>query len=349
MLFGLLVIASCNKGILVNEPTGFDVTIENSSYKAGEEITFHIKGGDAQRIAFYSGETLRDYMFRGGRMIDVSGAGATMAFSSSVQTGTQANQLSVLASTDYNGDDSFASVKAATWTDITNRFALGTGTAFLASGTRDISDLMVPGKPIYIAFKYVTKPQAENGLARQWYIQTFAITSKKVLDVPLVLNLADQGNAGFRIIDEYKEHAPARSSISSTRVTLYGNEYLHAALPKFDPTHPMFDPANPIYDPLSPSYQPTTIRPIYVPYDPASPYNDPLSEQWAISKPIYAEEVELSPDWSVPIKGLLDPNLEVYRYTYTQPGTYRAVFVVSNNSIDDAKSVVKEITLTITP
>ncbi len=329
VLLGAFLMASCDRGILVHEPAGFEVTTERTTYSVGEEITFRLKGGDAQRISFYSGEALRDYEFRSGRVVDVSGAGATMAFTSSVQVGTQANQLAVLASTDYKGDDSFASVKAATWTDITDRFALGTTTAFLASGTKDISDLVVPGKPVYIAFKYVTKPQANNGLARQWFIQGFDITSKKVLDASFPRNLANQENAGFRIIDELKEHAPARALVTATRVTLYGNEYLHAGLPRFDPENPTYNPDNP--------------------FNPASPYNDPLSEHWAISKPIYAEEIDLGPDLSVSIKSPLGPTLEEYAYTYTSPGTYRAVFIVSNNSIDHVKSVKKEVTLTITP
>src|SRR5690606_27896399 len=130
MLLGVFLMASCDKGILVEEPAGFDVTTDTSAYRVGEEITFRVRGGDAQRIACYSGEAQRDYAFRSGRVIDVSGAGATLAFSSSVQVGAQAGQLTVLASTDYNGDDRFASVKAATWTDITSRFALGTTATF---------------------------------------------------------------------------------------------------------------------------------------------------------------------------------------------------------------------------
>jgi hypothetical protein len=349
MLLGLLLMASCSKEIKVAKAPGFDVTTEATTYKVGQEITFNIKGGDADIISFYSGETLNDYAFKDGRAIDVKGAGATMAFQSSVQLGTQANQLSILASTDFNGDySSLAKVKAATWTDITSRFALGTKTVFLASGTKEISDLMVPGKPIYIAFKYVTKPQATNGLARNWFIQAFVIKSDTMLNNTVSLNLTDQPNAGFRIVDENQENAPALSLITSTRVSLYGNIYKNPSDPIYDPTNPIFDPLNPIYDPQSPSYIPTAVRPTYVPYDSTSPYNDPLSENWAISKPINTEKVDLGPDWSASIKGISNPNLSVYRYTYTNAGTYKAFFIASNNSIDDTKQVVKEVDITIT-
>src|SRR5665647_645429 len=182
MLLGALLIASCSKKIEVTNAPDFNVTTDSATYKAGQVVTFNIKDNGANIISFYSGETLHEYAFKDGRTIDVKGVGATMAFTSSVQLGTQVNQLSVMASTDFNGDySSLATVKAATWTDITSRFALGTGTAFLASGTKDISDLMVPGKPIYIAYRYVTKPQATNGLARDWFIQSFAINSLAIL------------------------------------------------------------------------------------------------------------------------------------------------------------------------
>jgi len=360
LLAGLLMTASCSKEILTEIPT-FDVSTEATTYQAGEEIKFNIAGGDAQTIFFYSGETLKDYAFKEGRIIDVKDSGAAMAFTSSVQLGTQANQLTVLASTDFNGDYStLAKVKAAIWTDITGRFKLGINNAFLASGTKDISDLLLAGKPIYIAFKYVTKPQITNGLARNWYIQAFAITSNTKLDNAISLELTDQANAGFRIIDENPatavsktfvpyDGAPARASITNTRIALYGNQYLHPGLAIFDPDNPVFDPLNPIYDPGSPSYSPIAVRPTYVAYNPSSPYNDPLSEHWAVSKAINTEKVDLGPDWSTSIKDLYSQNLTEYRYTYAKAGTYEAVFVASNNSIDGEKKVIKEITLTITP
>lgn len=350
MLLGVLLMASCDKEIQVADVPDFDVTTEASSYKAGQAVKFNIKGGDANMIYFYPGETLKSYDSKDGRVIDVSGSGVTMQFSSSVQVGSQANQLSVWYSTDFNGDySSLAKVKAATWKDITSRFPLGTSTTFVNTTAKDISDLMVPGKPIYIAFKYLTKPQATNGLARQWFIQTFAINSTQKLDNTITLTIADQAGAGFRIVDENAEHAPARSSVTSTRLTLYGNEYLYASLPQFDPNNPIFNPLNPIYNPNDPGYIASAKYVPFVPFDPNSPYNDPQSEHWAVSKPITVDKVDLGPDRSVPIKGVTNAAATEFRYTYANPGTYKAVFVAANTSIDGVKQVVKEITLTITP
>ncbi|WP_276363675.1 DUF5017 domain-containing protein [Daejeonella sp. H1SJ63] len=345
-----LFMASCEKPTLDAETPAFDVTAEKTTVKAGEVIKFKISGGETQNISFYSGELLKQFESNTGRVVDVAGQGATLAFSSSVQLGTQANQVSLLASTNFTGDySSVAKVKAATWVDITSRFKLGTSAAFLASGTVDVSDLIVAGKPIYFAFRYNTKAQATNGIARQWFIQTFTLNSKKLLDNTLTLTIADQASTGFRIVDDLKDKAPALSSVTATRLTLQGNTYLNAGLPQFDPKNPIFDPLNPIYNPKEPAYQPTAVYKPFVPFDPASPYNDPESEHWAVSKGITIDKVDLGPDWSTAIKGLTSPVLSEYRYTYAKAGTYKAVFVASNGNIDQQKKVTKEISITVTP
>ena len=348
LLAFVLFISACNKDLINVEAPEFDVTTSNSTYKVGEVIRFDLSG-KAELISFYSGALLNDYSFKDNRAVDINGAGASLEFASSVQVGTQAGHLSVLASTDFDGDySSLEKVKSANWTDITSRFPLGTNATFLTSPKKDLSDIIEPDKPLYIAFKYITKPQATNGLARQWFIQSFLLSSNKIFnDAPLPI--ANQLDAGFRIVDENKTTAPARPIISQTRITLYGNQYLHAGLSIFDPLNPIYDPLNPIYNPQSPSYVPTAVIPKFVPFDPLSPYNDPTSEHWAISKAINLAQVNLGPDLSVPIKGLRDVTLKSYDYSYTKPGTYRVVFVASNNTITTTKTVVKEITLTITP
>ncbi len=346
----VLLMASCEKPTLDAETPVFDVSAEKTTVKAGEVIKFNISGGEAQNISFYSGELLKQFDSNSGRVVDVAGQGATLSFTSSVQLGTQTNQVSILASTNFNGDySSLAKVKAATWVDITSKFKLGTKAAFLASGTIDVSDLIVAGKPIYFAFRYNTKPQATNGIARQYFIQTFTLRSKKLLDNTLALTIADQASTGFRIVDDLSDKAPALSSVTATRLTLQGNTYLHAGLPQFDAANPIFDPASPIYNPRDPAYQPSAVFKPFVPFDPASPYNDPASEHWAISKGITIDKVDLGPDWSTAIKGLTSPVLVEYRYTYNKAGTYKATFIASNGNIDQQKQVTKEITITVTP
>lgn len=350
MVAAALLMASCEKPTISADTPTFDVSAEKNTYAAGESVKFIITGGETQNVSFYSGELLKDYSSKEGRVADIAGAGATLAFTSSVQLGTQANQVSLLASTNFNGDySSVAKLKAATWVDITSRFKLGITTALLASGTVDVSDLILAGKPIYFAFRYNTMKQAINGVGRQWFIQSFTLNSTKLLENTLALTIADQASAGFRIVDDLKDKAPALSSITATRLTLQANTYLYAGLPQFDAANPIFDSKNPIYDPLAPGYQPSAVYKPFVPFDPASPYNDPDSEHWAVSKAITIDKVDLGPDWSTAIKGLTNPVISEFRYTYLKAGTYKATFVAANGNIDQQKVVTKEVSITITP
>src|SRR5690606_35801874 len=101
---------------------------------------------------------------RDGRVVNIGNSDVLLEFSTDVSGGTQEDQLSLLASTDFNGNyDDLQSVKSATWVDITDRFKIIDSTGFVSSTAQDISDLVQNGGPIYFAFKYETRPQVENG------------------------------------------------------------------------------------------------------------------------------------------------------------------------------------------
>ncbi|GAB3912712.1 DUF5017 domain-containing protein [Mucilaginibacter boryungensis] len=316
----IILTASCNKDHLQKpgEPS-FDVTTDATTYKAGQTITFNINC-DADIVAFYSGEPQKEFDYRNGRIIDNSDGGAKLSFNSGVSGGTQGTlsatappQLAVLASTDFNGQYDYANVTKATWTDITARFKYATTATLITSTSVDVSDLLVAGKPIYFAYKYITKPQAINGTARSWFLEAFTLVSKKNIgttNIPVNPTIVNQILAGFRIVDQNPTTAPARSSVSSSRVTLLGN----------------------LYDPVN------------------DPGNDPQSENWAVSTAINTASINLGNDKSVAIKDQEKSTpLTNYTFSYAQPGTYKATFVASNNTVNSTKEVVKQIVLTITP
>lgn len=346
MICGLLFFTACEE-LAVDAP-GVEITASSTTAQAGQPVRFTFEGY-ADMIAFYSGEPRNDYAHKDGRVVDVAGSNVSLVFSSALAVaGTQIPELKLYASNDFDGDySSLASVKAATWVDITSRFKYGTNATFVNSTTQNVTDLTAGGKPIYFAFSYLTKPQEANGLVRNWQIQTFALTSDTQLGGANV-TISDQVSAGFRIVEEEPENAPARSTITATRVSLLGNIYKDPADPIFNPENPIFDPENPIYDPSSHLYEQAAVRPVYVPYDPASPWNDPELEHWAVSRAIYLDEVDLGPDWSRALKGIENAGLDEYQYTYSQPGTYTAYFVVTNATSEGKKEIVKEFTITVT-
>ncbi|MCF3108748.1 DUF5017 domain-containing protein [Niabella sp. CC-SYL272] len=349
-----IVLVSCQKELAEVAVPDFDVTTTELTVKAGTPAVFKFSGAAAM-VSFYPGEIYKDYQYKDGRIVDVAGKGLTLSFSNGVAAGnpagTQANQFSILLSTDFSGNYAdLASVKAATWVNITDSFALANSAAMVATRTVDLSRYVVAGKPVYFALRYINRPQVANGYARQWIIENFLLKSIGAVVNGTVVTIADQALAGFRIVDENPVNAKARSTITNTRVTLYGPIYKNPTDPIYDPNNPVFDPKNPIYDPKSPQYNPGAVLPVYVPYDPNSPYNDPYSENWAVSAPVTLSTVELGKDWSIPVRtSIYGAMPTAYSYTYNTPGRYEAVFVAANNTIEEAETVVKKIAVNVMP
>lgn len=361
----LLVMASCDKELESVSTPNLDITLSGTTFKVNDDIPFRCVG-TATEITFYPGTENANYEYRNGRVLDVSGSGVELSFQTAVSVANAAlqnNHLKVLVSTNFNGKYDFASLKSATWTDITNRFVInGTSTTFTPAGAApiDITDLFPADRsqPLYFAFQYTTRSQAANGLAREHWIQSFLLNSKaaKPTGVTKALTIADQYSAAFKIIDENPVNAPARALISNTRLTMKGNIYKDPTnkdkdptVPIYNPADPIFDPANPIYDPKSALFQPNKAIPKYVPFDPASPWNDPVSEHWAVTRPLFIKTVDLGKDVPVTFKGMTNQQSDKYFYKYTAPGTYKAVFVYSNHNISSSNELTKEFTITITP
>lgn len=344
----LLLFSSCEKDLKVDAAPDFEVAVATPSVRAGEEVLFNMSGY-ADIIAMYTGEPGRDYNFKDGRVIEFSYKGATMSFSSGVTGGTQEDQLRVLISNNFSGDySSLSAIKSATWTDITDSLTLATNAAFVSAGVLDISRFTEAGGPVYVAFKYLTRPQLENGEVRTWMIENFTVNSIEKYNNNS-LQIVNQLFAGFTIVDEDPENTPSRSTKTTTRLSLRGNAYENPDDPKYDPTNPIYDPNNPIYDPTHPDYDPTREVPVYEPYDPNNPYNDPTRETWAVSAPIYTDKVDLGPDRPIGIKGIRNPKLVEYAYTFANPGNYEVVFVASNNTIHDKKEIVQKVNVTVNP
>lgn len=330
LLVALLLLASCEKDHLgdVKDPT-LEVKTASATYKVGDVINFDISG-ESDLVYFYSGEPQSEFAYRDGHVVDVSGSGVNMTFniaatgnatSQGTLNATTPPQLTVWASTDLNNDYSPAGVAKATWTDITSRFKYATTATFIsASPTANgvsVTDLVKPGKPLYIGFRHETKPQAvappTGGITRSWLIEGFSMTSQKDIGTPanpLFPQFYNFTGAGFHIVDMYGKAAPARSSLSATRLTLLGN----------------------LYDAVN------------------DPGNDPNTVNWGITTPMYFNTIDLGYDRAIALKDQVKESaLTTYSYTYTTPGIYKATFVASTNNITHRKEVVREVTLTITP
>jgi hypothetical protein len=213
LISALLALTACTQKLEVSAPE-FNVTQEKITARAGEEVKF-LFTGDPDLITFYSGEVLHDHVFAAGRIVKTNSL--SFSFRSNVEFGKQPDQLSIMASADFNGGATFEDVSAANWTDITNRFVLGTNATYKSSGEADLSDLRVEGKPLFLAFRYVVKNPSLYGTGNVWRIQNFLFTAQTSIGLQTLGNMQ---NSGFRIFERKKETAPCRSTISTTTLQL---------------------------------------------------------------------------------------------------------------------------------
>jgi len=212
MTVSSLLLSSCDDPLDVTLPQDFDVKTEKTTYRAGEEIEFKFTG-NPNIITFYSGEVGNDYQFREGRVIPPGEV--TLSFENRVIFGAQPDQLSVLVSTDFSGTRNIDAIKAASWTNITDRFQLATTDVYASSGTADLSDLVIDGKPLYLTFRYVHDPA--KGTPRTWNVRNLALNSTTSLGTT---TLATHLTGGFQLFYVGPKEITGRSSVASGRMAL---------------------------------------------------------------------------------------------------------------------------------
>lgn len=196
ILFLLMFLGGCEKELVA--PSGFDVTSNDSTsivVKAGKPVGFKLEG-NADLVYFYSGENGKRYEYTD--RASASGV-SQLQFNSLRANGKQDGMLRVMVSQDFPGitvgTDSIskaATIKKiadATWTDITARCVLSTGTT-IGSGAVDLSDFAKTGKPVFIAFKYLAQAGA---IQNKWTIS--GLTVKNVLPDGTAYTVANTTNA----------------------------------------------------------------------------------------------------------------------------------------------------------
>ncbi|WP_162141673.1 DUF5017 domain-containing protein [Pedobacter heparinus] len=206
---------SCEK-YQIDDPA-LEVTADKTTVKAGESVTFKFEGSP-QMLSFYSGEFLKDYNYvtnsRALKNCYLSFSSATVAAI------RQLNQLSVLVSADFDGKYAIDNIKAATWVDITRRFTLAASTTVTPSTEVDIMDLAVTGKPLYLAFRYITRPQTEFLAANDWNI-TAVLLKSKFDDAEVTL--MDYGSGSNFSVFSYGNKQAGRSLVNTTTIQFKGN------------------------------------------------------------------------------------------------------------------------------
>lgn len=175
-----------------------DFEVQTASYtvKAGDSVRFTFSG-NPDNLVFYSGEPGHNYEFRN----RASAANdLQIDFRTLVQYGMIRANLQLLVSNDFNGMADTNSVKAATWTDLTDRATFSTGADQTPSGVLSLKEFTRPEAEkalIYVAFRYTDykKPQGQN----RWVVRTF--TANNVSEDGMVTPLAVMSTAGWMKVD----------------------------------------------------------------------------------------------------------------------------------------------------
>lgn len=179
LLYTGATLVACNK-VDINAPDDFTVTTSATTYSIRDTVKFNFTANPDQ-ITFYSGEPNHNYANAGRTNALPDSAILTFSTATTAASATtqplSANNVTVLASTDYSGVLDIASVKKANWTDITSRAKFATTTTAVPSGNVHLEDLTKGSAPLYIAFKYVADTTTATSLPRKWTITPLAIKS----------------------------------------------------------------------------------------------------------------------------------------------------------------------------
>ena len=172
----------------VQAPDDFTVSATAATFKLSDSVKFNLTG-NPDNIVFYSGEPGNEYDKRD--FFSSDEGTLTLQFNSQTRAGaTLPRNISVLISTDFNGVYDEENVRAATWTGITSRATMPSNTASnsdVVSGLINLDDLKVKGKPMFLAFRYLSE-NAAGTAQRYWNIGRTSLVN----NVP--------GNGDFNII-----------------------------------------------------------------------------------------------------------------------------------------------------
>jgi hypothetical protein len=105
---------------------------------------------------------------------------SSLSFSTQVMFGAQKNNLSIVVSTDFNGDYSMEGINKATWTDITKMFELADSKEWKKSGEADIASLIASGKPFYVGLKYIGNKSSVGPTQKMWGINEMYFNGKEL-------------------------------------------------------------------------------------------------------------------------------------------------------------------------
>ena len=316
MSIGFLMLQGCKKegGDTDKTSTEFEVveyTVQDGVDTEGnpkKRVTFQLSGTDGLDIAFFSGDIGGNYENRDGSVQKLEEL--NLSFETNCSWGDQGcdvDVFSIMASTDFNGGDEEADIRAAEWENITDRFTISPfesgSSVYHESGVVNIADLTKEGKPLYLAARHITHNQLDKGIYTGFRVRNWTMSGGMAGEDPMVLSTTI-GEAGFRKVEIGNFVATNRNAIAANLITLRGN---HGSDPVYLGTE---------------------------------------TECWAIAEPITLSDISIEPDRPLRVKQSHQPAVKTFAFNYSGPGEYNGVFVLTTGD-GTGESVTKSVTINI--
>jgi hypothetical protein len=303
-----LLVTGCKKTLSLGD-SDFNVSVQKNTLALGDTASFSFTG-NPDIISFYSGEIGKRYEYRD--RVTANGK-PLLSFRTTRANGSQANSLQLLVSADFPGvtanDTTLTKTKitSSTWTDITSRATLSTGTA-LASGNIDLSDFAANDKPVFIAFKYLA---TTGSIQNKWTVDSFVLNN--VLDDGTTYQIANLNFANVSFLNynvptfspgfvAYKIKANYSWNISTTSLIITGAT--------------------------------------------SAAFATVAAESWAIIGPINLKKVSPDIGAVIKVVSQNTQTLK-FTYKYPAKGTYNATFTGGNVSVDDMRYAAKSVPVTV--
>ncbi len=213
LVITIMIICSiaCNKKEV--EATGFTVKADRESYTTADTVRFAFTG-NPWYLTFYSGEPYHKYEYRD--RVTAEGT-PQLSFTSQMTTGSQANTLNVMVSTDFSGVYDSTSIYQASWTDITSKVVLATNNTATSSGTIDLSQFLNGDKPVYVAFKFT----GDAGTAqRTWTLKSISLDNVLADNTSYELLGIAESTSGFKSVP--MKAASVAWTISTSQLQIKG-------------------------------------------------------------------------------------------------------------------------------
>ena len=292
----------------------FDVQATALTVNAGEAVTFTFSG-TAAGICFYSGEKFHDYAYSDHDRTEAF----KMSFKHAIAAGTQNNHPYIKVSSDYNGKMTEADILAATWKDISNHFTFATEN--LGSDNPITSSLANYEKYFVDSGEYDLSPEFESAdsiyIAMFWHADQYDANLLNTRTVSYITRFRvgewEMSPSGLTFVWD----AGKWDGVSASNVPQWQTPKTSNGVPDYPAFRFMSD------------FRPTADRDAY-----------------AVANKAF-KQTNYGPDRPETVQSATEETPATWSYTYTEPGTYQAVFVASCPTLSGDKTETRIFTITV--